>query len=161
MKVKYIIDEDFINYKKASMFIGCNHCNFKCNKDAGHIVCQNYSLLESPSIEISIETLIDRYLKNPITKAIVFGGLEPFDQLFEIEDFIQTFREYYNCDDDIVIYTGYTEEELRENSTYKSIINQSNIIIKYGRFRVDDKPIFDEVLGVSLASTNQYAIKYN
>jgi hypothetical protein len=34
-----------------------------------------------------------------------------------------------------------------------------NIIVKFGRYIPDNKPHFDEVLGVNLASPNQYAKK--
>jgi len=35
MRIKTIKDEDFVNYKKASMFIGTATCDFKCCKEAG------------------------------------------------------------------------------------------------------------------------------
>ena len=43
--------------------------------------------------------------------------------------------------------------EIEELSHYK------NIILKCGRYRTDLKPKFDEVLGITLASSNQYGIK--
>ena len=63
------------------------------------------------------------------------------------------------CDDDIVIYTGYTEEELIENDTFKKVCKYKNIIIKFGRFIPNQEPHYDEVLGVKLVSDNQYAKK--
>jgi len=59
--------------------------------------------------------------------------------------------------------TDYTEEELKDsnNSTinfiYTSLKEYSNIIIKYGRYIPNQKPHYDEVLGIMLASSNQYA----
>lgn len=35
MIVKDIIDTDFCNYKKISMFISTSRCNFKCDKECG------------------------------------------------------------------------------------------------------------------------------
>ena len=35
----------------------------------------------------------------------------------------------------------------------------ANVIIKFGRFIPNQKPHFDEVLGVELASPNQYAVE--
>jgi hypothetical protein len=105
--------------------------------------------------------LVNRYLDNPITKSVVFGGLEPFDTPEELEYFIDMLRLSYNCNDDIVIYTGYTEEELSDNLYHNWIITRPNIIIKYGRFRPNQDPHYDEVLGVNLASDNQYAKRYN
>ena len=92
MKVKNIIFEDFINYKKPSMFIATSKCDFKCDKECGEPVCQNSELAAAPSIEIDNEEIIKRYLNNPITEAIVFGGLESFDTFEELYDFIKLFR---------------------------------------------------------------------
>lgn len=43
MRVKTIVDEDFANYKKPSMFIGTISCGGKCCIEAGIplSVCQN------------------------------------------------------------------------------------------------------------------------
>lgn len=153
MKIKNIVEEDFVNYLKPSMFILFNKCTFKCDKEAGCTVCQNSALANEPNIDISAIEIVSRYLKNPITKAIVFGGLEPWDSQFDMEQLIMEFRKYTN--DDIVIYTGYTEEELKNKIS--KISCYKNIIIKYGRFIPNQEKHYDEVLGVELASPNQYA----
>ena len=79
MKIKGIIDEDFINYKKPSMVIEMPRCTFKCDKECGMQVCQNSALAAAANIDISINELAYRYSINDITQAIVFQGLEPFD----------------------------------------------------------------------------------
>ena len=170
MKVKNIIDEDFINYKKPSMFILTTKCSMKCNTN-GNIVCQNYDMLKLSDIEIDKENLCERYLNNPITSAIVFGGLEPFDTELDVIPFIDCLRNRYNCDDDIVIYTGYTEDELEngyrqnknsnlvEKNVYNDLKKHKNIIVKFGRYVPGDTRHLDEVLGVNLSSENQYAKK--
>ena len=154
MRVKMIKDEDFVNYKKASMFIGTTTCTFKCCKEAGLSceVCQNYSWNKSPIIDYPDEKIVQRYLDNPITSAIVFGGLEPMDQWDELYQLISMFRE--KTDDDIVIYTGYNENECLEQ--IRSLSWTNNIYFKFGRYKPGQKPHFDEVLGVELASDNQY-----
>lgn len=159
MIIKQLVDEDFVNYKKPSMFIIFPKCTFKCNKDCGRPVCQNYKVLEEPNIEISINAIVNRYLSNSITSAIVLGGLEPFDSEEELKELVFSFRD--NVQDPIVIYTGYTEEELFKNKTYKKIIFLNNIIIKYGRFIPNQDNHYDDILGVKLASSNQYAKAYN
>ena len=161
MVIKSFKDEDFVNYKKPSMFIIMPHCSFKCDKENGCLMCQNSSLVHEPTHNIAIRTLIERYISNPITKAIVFGGLEPFDSPEELDWFIKILRWSYQKNDDVVIYTGYTEEELTTNPYYKSILEYGNIIIKYGRFRPNQTPHYDEVLGVNLVSDNQYARRYD
>ena len=157
MKVKYIVDEDFVNYKLPSMFIGCHSCTFKC----GYDICQNYDLVNQPDTEIETYKLVGRYLSNPITSAVVFGGLEPFDDIDNVIDFIQILRkdELPKHNDEVVIYTGYTEEEIKNNFSkqYQLLSNIGNITIKYGRFIPNHNPHYDEVLGVKLYSDNQYA----
>lgn len=103
--------------------------------------------------------MAERYKQNPLTKAIVIGGLEPFDSSEQLFSFISYVRGF--CLDDIVIYTGYTEEELQDNSFFKEIIKYPNIVIKFGRFRPNEQPHKDEVLGIKLVSNNQYARRYN
>ena len=156
MIIKGIIDTDIVNYKKISMTIEFPYCSFKCDKECGRAVCQNSSLANEPNIEISHKRIIARYLSNPITEAIICQGLEPFDSIFSVLYLIKILRLNYNCHDDVVIYTGYNKEEI-----HKSIIEElkflGHVIIKYGRYIPDQEPHYDEVLGVNLASDNQYA----
>lgn len=155
MLVKGIIDEDFINYKKPSMVIEFPYCSFKCDKECGQQVCQNSSLVKAENIDINPIQLVHRYLTNPITKAIVCQGLEPFDSFEDLLEIIQELRHNYINDDDVVIYTGYTKEEIQTQINELSKFN--NIIIKFGRFIPNQSSHFDETLGVQLASPNQYA----
>lgn len=149
MKIKGLISEDFVNYKKPAMTIMFPHCSFKC----GEGYCQNSPLVKSKDIEISIQDIIKRYLHNPITEAIVLQGLEPFDDFNELFELVKCFRQY--CNDDIVIYTGYYKEEIADKLPLLS--KYKNIIIKYGRYIPNQEKHYDEVLGVYLASSNQYA----
>lgn len=150
MLIKGIIDEDFVNYKKPSMFINTSSCSFKCDKECGKPVCQNSELAKAPTIDIDCEEVIERYLSNPITEAVVFGGLESFDTFEELYNFIKIFRE--KSDDDIVIYTGYYPNEISLYLNKLKIFK--NIIIKFGRFIPDRPHKYDELLGVFLASDN-------
>lgn len=157
MRIKNLIDEDFVNYKKPSMFIITPKCDFKCDKECGKPVCQNSELAKAPIIEIEDEEIIQRYLNNPITEAIVIGGLEPFDDFNELYSFIMDFRDCSK--DDIVIYTGYYPEEIP--SYLEKLSWFKNIIIKFGRFIPDRPHKYDELLGVFLASDNQGAKNLN
>lgn len=154
MILKGIIDEDHINYKKLSMVIEFPYCSFKCDKECGKQVCQNGILANSPNIEIPMDRIVERYLNNPLTEAVVLQGLEPFDSKDDLFELIKKFREI--TQDDIVIYTGYTKCEL--NQIFGNCLRDyRNIIIKYGRYIPYDEPHYDNVLGVTLASNNQYA----
>lgn len=155
MKIVQLVDEDFVNYKKASMVIGCPYCNFKCDRECGRSICQNSKLANSAILDISEDFIINRYLDNEITHAIIFQGLEPFDSWIEMLIFIKEFRMVSS--DDIVIYTGYTEDEIE--FYLDSLKDIDNIIVKFGRYIPDQESHYDEVLGVNLASPNQYAKK--
>jgi organic radical activating enzyme len=157
MIIKQIVDEDFVNYKKASMFIVTSVCDFKCLKeqDLDISICQNSGLMDMANINISANSIVNRYIMNSITSAVVIGGLEPFLQFDELLELIDEFR--LVTPDSIVIYTGYNLEEIEDEISVLS--GYENIIIKLGRYLVNSSPIYDEVLGVTLASENQYAIK--
>ena len=154
MKIRGIIEEDFINYKKPSMVVITPYCSFKCEKEYGCSICHNSDVVKLPIIDISDEEIIERYKHNPISEAIVFCGLEPFDSN-DIESLINSFRNSFP--DDIVIYTGYTKEECIERFNW--VYKYHNIIIKYGRFIPNSSHCYDKILGVELASENQYAEK--
>lgn len=137
------------------MVIEFPYCSFKCDKECGQQVCQNSSLVKAENIDINPIQLVHRYLTNPITKAIVCQGLEPFDSFEDLLEIIQELRHNYLNNDDVVIYTGYTKEEVQTQINKLSKFN--NIIIKFGRFVPNQSSHFDETLGVQLASPNQYA----
>lgn len=156
MRVKDIQDENFQDYKKTSIFIATCFCNWKCCYDIGMTdasMCQNSTTAKLPTMNIADEIIVNKYINNPITKAIVIGGLEPFEQYDELDNLIKAFRK--ETQDDIVIYTGFREDEIFEEVT--NLKRFDNIIIKFGRYRPNDKSIYDEVLGITLASSNQYA----
>lgn len=154
MEIKNLIEEDFVNYKKPSMFIATSKCNFKCEKENPTCKCQNSTLATNPLFKIDDSVIIQRYLNNNITKAIVLGGLDPFDTFEELHDFIWKFRQL--SDDDIVIYTGYNVSETWDK--IRKLYKFKNLIIKFGRFLPDSKSRYDEVLGVTLVSDNQMAM---
>lgn len=154
MIIKGITDEDFVNYKKPAMFIATSKCSFKCEKECGVVgMCQNHPLAAASEMELSDEKIIKRFLSNDISKAVVFGGLEPFDQFEELFLLIKRFREKTN--DDVVIYTGYNENEIKRQ--VEELRQFKNIIIKFGRYIPNQPPHYDELLGIELASNNQYA----
>jgi pyruvate-formate lyase-activating enzyme len=155
MKLKQLIYEDFINYKKACLFLAMPTCTFKCEKECGIKCCQNSDLAQATAVEIDTDKLISNYISNPITQAVVLGGLEPLDTFDELIEFVQKFRE--KTDDDIVIYTGYYKNEVLDK--IEQLCKYKNVIVKFGRFIPNQTPHFDEVLGVKLASDNQYAEK--
>lgn len=158
MKIKDIVDEDFQDYQKPSMMIATCNCDWKClnelNLDVS--ICQNSAISKQPNIDVPVEVIFDRYINNPITHSVVFAGLEPILQFKEILVVIDYFRSH-QCDDDIIIYTGYYPYEIQNQ--IQQLKQYQNIIVKFGRYKPNSKPVYDEVLGITLVSDNQYAIK--
>lgn len=156
MKTKGILVEDFVNYKLPSMFIISSKCDWKCCKEQGFkiSICQNSMVALNPTIDLDNSTIYDFYANNDITKAVVIGGLEPFLQFEELKDLISYFRcRGENCD--FVIYTGYYPYEIQDQ--LEMLSSYENIVIKFGRYIPSLPSIYDETLGVTLASNNQYA----
>ena len=157
MRLKNIIDTDIVNYKKINMTLEFAICTLKCDELNGCHVCQNSPLLFQPDIDIENEEIIRRYMGNKLTHAVVCAGLEPLDQFAELLDFIKVFRRVSL--DEIIIYTGYTMDELETMGCIEKLKQFSNIIVKVGRFVMNCESHEDPLLGVMLASPNQYAVR--
>ena len=157
MIIKGIIFEDFINYKKPCMTIEMPRCDFKCDRECGQNVCHNSALAIADNITIDVDSIIQAYLNNPITEAICFQGLEPFDSFDDMIKVVHRLKEL-NCSDDVIVYTGYYKREIPiEKLSELYMSTGGKLIIKWGRFIPDTPNKYDEVLGVTLASDNQYA----
>lgn len=157
MKIRNLIEEDIVNYKKTSMFIATCFCDYKCCRQLNEDICmcQNSPTANSKIIEINDQKLVNRYIENDLTHSIVFGGLQPFKQFEEMYLLIKEFRK--KTKDDIIIYTGYYKQQIQEQ--LKRLMEFQNIIIKFGRFVPGQKKHYDDVLGVELANEQQYAEK--
>lgn len=156
IKLKDIIMEDFLNYKKPSMFLITCRCDWKCCIEQHMPIqsCQNSEIINLTIKEFHYSDILKLYLNNDISQSVVFGGLEPFQQFEEMYGLIKFIRDN-QITDDIVIYTGYEKEEILQYIEKLKIFD--NIIIKYGRYMPNRNNRFDEVLGVNLISDNQYA----
>lgn len=157
MRLKTYQVERFQDYKLPCMYVAFPKCSFKCEKECGYGICQNSHIAKAPDIVVSVEALYNEYIKNPIPQAVVLGGLEPFDSWNDVYELISYFRTK-GITDMFVIYTGYTEKELNETVILLTLKSEfKNIIVKFGRYIPNQISHYDEVLGVELASDNQYA----
>lgn len=158
IKVRDIVHEDFTNYYIPSMFIALGECNWKCciEQNLDISMCQNSKIAQQKEIELDIDYIFNKYCSNKITSAIVIGGLEPFTRFSDLCILIKHFREN-NIEDDFVIYTGYYPNELEKE--IEMLKEFKNIVIKFGRYIPKREKVFDNILGINLASDNQYATK--
>ena len=157
IKCLSIVDECFQDYKKASMLISFPKCSGKCWKELGldKSICHNHNYYDVIPKEYEINDIVSRYINNKVTSALILGGLEPFDSFNEIEELIKSLRK--ECNDDIVIYTGYYPQEIEHRIKWLS--QYSNIIVKFGRYIPNRDSKYDDILGIYLSSDNQYAKK--
>jgi hypothetical protein len=160
MKKANKLIESIGDYKLTSMFIVTSICDWKCCRESNIpvSVCQNSDLATQPTLDYPIEKIYQRYINDGLTHAIVIGGLEPMMQEYEVLALIKYFR-IHNCNDDIVIYTGYNEDEISQEFITE-IKNYGNIVIKYGRYVPNSEKRYDDILGITLVSDNQYAKRY-
>lgn len=158
MRLRGITFEDFVNYKKPSMFLITCNCDWKCCSEAGisHDVCQNSPLMKSQIREYSDDSIYKAYSGNTIPQAVVIGGLEPMLQFEEIIELIKKFRDN-GCEDEFIIYTGYNKNEIL--SQINELKRFKNVIVKFGRFVPNRESRYDNILGITLVSDNQYAEK--
>ena len=156
MRIKGIQIEDFVNYKLPSLFIASCYCDWKCCTEQGLDtgVCQNAPLDKSEIKDIDNQVIYEHFVNNPITKSVVIGGLEPMIQINEVVNLINLFRNQGE-DCPFVIYTGYYPNEIPES--LERLKQYKNIIVKFGRYIPNNQSKYDEILGVTLASSNQYA----
>lgn len=159
IKLKGIDEENFRDYKKASLFLAFPQCNYKCCIEQGldKSICQNSHLHQHPSEEYSFDFIWNLYISNSLTEAFVLGGLDPMETFEDVLSFINFIRNDKKDLSDIVIYTGYYLKEI-ENKIDK-LKQYPNIIVKFGRYTPDKPSRYDEILGVNLVSDNQYAAK--
>ena len=86
MNLKGVKLEDFVNYKKPSMFLITCFCDWKCCWEIGvdSSICQNMPIAKEEIRDIPNEVLYNLYERSEISKSIVLGGLEPFLQFPEL-----------------------------------------------------------------------------
>ena len=155
MKIKDLIEVDTVNYKEISMFIATCYCDWKCCHEQGisESICQNNLIAKQKNIDISVDEIFHRYIANSLTSAVVLGGLEVLLQWDEVIELVKYFRDH-GCDSVFSIYSGYYKNEIEKQ--INQIRKYKNITFKFGRFIPNQEKHYDDVLGVYLASDNQY-----
>lgn len=156
VRVIDIMDADFVNNKKPTfnILIGIS-CTFKCCQETDGVVCQNKDLAQSQCKLLYIDEILDLYNIQEIVHTITFQGLEPLDNLYDLLSCIYFIRKEF--EDEIFIWTGYTEDECEYLINMIKCMGWKNIVIKFGRYQPNNNPQYDDILGVQLASNNQYA----
>lgn len=155
------LEENYQDYKESSLKIVTSICDFKCCTEQGIdvSVCANHSYANNIPNKVKNKSILAIYNNmRPFCSSIVFGGLEPLKQLVELYGTCKYLRDN-GVEDDIVIYTGYYPHELNPHDMLL-LISLKKVIIKFGRYIPNTTSRYDEVLGVVLASKNQFAVRF-
>lgn len=158
IELKGIIWEDMVNYKKICTTLMFPKCNWKCDIENGVQLCQNKGLAATASQWHNIDTIMDKYKNNPIPEAIVLQGLEPLDSPIDCYT-VAAALQCWGIKDDLIIYTGYYPYEKDISQIIDSIasLTPGHLIVKWGRYIPNQPSYYDPILGINLASSNQYA----
>ena len=156
MIVKLVKQDDFVQYKKPCVVVCFPNCTWKCCTEAGipTSVCQNQEMCGLKDIDVTPEDVYNLYKESLFAESICCSGLEPMLQFDDVLSLLKYFREH-DCDADFVIYTGYYRYEIEDK--IEQLAKYKNVIVKFGRYVPNQGKHYDEVLGVWLASDNQYA----
>lgn len=153
------IREVFGDYKKTSLLLSVKTCDYKCCIEGNFNIniCHNYHLDSNEEKEISPQYIWNKVNSNPLIQGVIFAGKEPMLDIY-FEDMLKVIKEIReNSNIDIVIFTGYYEKEIPNK--IEELKKYKNIVVKFGRYIPNRNSIFSDVLGTTLASDNQYAVK--
>lgn len=156
IRLKDIV-EVFQDYKKSALLLCCISCDWKCCIEAGIdvSVCQNHNIIKQREVYLPFDVILNK-VNLSITDSIIFGGLEPLLQSDEVCGLIEYLREQ-GVKKDILVYTGYYIEEI-DKEVIKRLKN-CHVILKCGRYIPNKPKKFDKILGITLASDNQYSVQ--
>lgn len=119
---------------------GCPHRCKGCHNKHTWEFFDNSITSKIPNVsQISVEDVFKRITSNPLLDGVTFSGGEPFCQA---ESLYRLGLMLNETNLDIIIYSGYTFEELLENSTkdnyYYELLSIADILID-GRFIEEQK----------------------
>ena len=147
MKISGIVEESIVDgpgIRFTIFFQGCTHNCFKCHNPQTHDI--------NKGKEISVDEVIEKIRKVPLTDGVTLSGGDP---LMQIDECLDLCKKIKKLGLEIIVYTGYT---------YEQILNFSNPnyreLLKYIDYLVDG-PFVYSLLDLALryrGSSNQRII---
>lgn len=136
LRISGIIEESIVDGPGIRFVVFTQGCPHKC------LGCHNpetHDFLGGK--EIDTNQIVENFKKYPYMTGITFSGGEPFSQIDAILSLILQFKNTFPSKN-IVIYTGYTFEELltKNNQTINQILSLSDYLID-GKFEINKRDI--------------------
>lgn len=164
MKLAGVIKESIVDGPGIRFVIFSQGCPHKCNG------CHNPATHDfDAGFHIEFQKILDELDKNPLIKGVTFSGGEPFCQAKEFSDLAKLIKAKGL---DIVTYTGYTFEQIRDNFTtnksWEELLKYTDILVD-GRFDESQKDLTlkfrgsknQRVLDIKKSLELNYAVNYN
>jgi len=127
IKVAGIVNDSIVDGPglRLSIFAqGCPHNCFGCHNPETHD--------PQGGNFIDIDEIIEQVRKNPLLQGITLSGGEPFMQIGAMCELAKRVREIGL---DVIIYTGYTWEELMANEDFRPLACEADYIVD-GQFEL-------------------------
>lgn len=133
IRLASFIDESIVDgpgIRTVIFFQGCPHHCLNCHNPSSHPFDKGKLF--------TIEEAVKMCLDNQLARGVTISGGEPFAQIEALEQFVKLFHEL-RPNQDIVIFTGYTYEELLgfHNPAVFNILKETFLLID-GRY-IDEK----------------------
>lgn len=164
MKLAGVIKESIVDGPGIRFVIFSQGCPHKCNG------CHNPATHDfDGGFYIEFQKILDELDKNPLIKGVTFSGGEPFCQAKEFSNLAKLIKAKGL---DIVTYTGYTFEQIRDNFTtnksWEELLKYTDILVD-GRFDESQKDLTlkfrgsknQRVLDIKKSLELNYAVNYN
>lgn len=153
LRLAGLVGESIVDGPGLRMTVFCQGCPHRCRG------CHNPETWPSDGGKtVSIRSIADLALKNPMLKGITFSGGEPFCQAGGSSRLAEIIKAESSMD--IVVFTGYTYEQLQvmaeKDGDVKTLLELSDLLI--------DGPFIEKEKNLTLqfrGSSNQRIIDMN
>ena len=137
LRVSGIVEESIVDgpgYRFTVFTQGCLHGCPGCHNPQTHPL--------DGGTEVSADALFDRIARNPLLRGVTFSGGEPFQQAAALAPLAARIHAQTRLD--VVTYTGYTYEALRDGATaenaWADLLEQTDYLID-GPFLLAEKSL--------------------
>lgn len=110
IRIAGIIEESIVDgpgIRFVIFFQGCNHGCKGCHNQSTHNLAGGYMIDE--------KEIISKIIENPLLRGVTFSGGEPLLQAEKVKSLIEKIKEQ-GSNLDLMLYTGFTLEELESKS---------------------------------------------